>query len=157
MQYNAAHLNSTMGAMAHSVQEATASVGHGGAGSSQDLGAQGDSALKPKKEITSVTAADAKTLMMELDSFLVDLGELGIVETSEAAYRQLRAMCVGKARDVLDLEVENASGKALKSQLDAMAQGGAPRAQRDYVGARLFMHCVQQLELSVRLTPAKRI
>ena len=48
--------------------------------------------------------------MTELMQFEVDLGELGVAVTSEAAYRQLRAMCVGKARTVVDFETVQGRG-----------------------------------------------
>ena len=44
-------------------------------------------ALKPKKDITKVTASDARTLMSELAQFGIDLGELGLPIHSEAGYR----------------------------------------------------------------------
>ena len=34
--------------------------------------------LKPKKDVTKVTAEDAKTLMVELVQFEVDMGEIGV-------------------------------------------------------------------------------
>ena len=55
--------------------------------------------------------------MLELDQFGVDLGELGVHLQTEAAYRQLRAQCSGKARDVLDLELGMPCGKSLKLAL----------------------------------------
>ena len=125
-----------------------------GKGSGDDAG--GYRALKPKKEITAITADNAAALMMELDQFEVDMGELGVHLQTEAAYRQLRAMCSGKARDVIDLEVEVPQGKALKLALDDAVSRNVGKAQRDFCGARLYSHMVQALEKSVRLTPDKR-
>ena len=59
--------------------------------------------LKPKKDLQKVTAHDAKTLMMELLDLEVDLGEIGTPIQSEAAYRQLRSLSSGRARDIIDL------------------------------------------------------
>ena len=61
--------------------------------------------LKPKKDLQKITAIDAKTLMIELADFEVDLGELGVPTQSEAAYRQLRAVYQGRTLDVVDLEL----------------------------------------------------
>ncbi len=67
-------------------------------------GNQGYRALKPKKDMTRISADNARILMTELMQFEVDLNELGLVCMSGAAYRQLRAMCEGKANDVLNIE-----------------------------------------------------
>ena len=56
--------------------------------------------------------------MIELADFEVDLGELGIPIQSEAAYRQLRAVCQGRARDVIDLELVRGAGLRLKMTLN---------------------------------------
>ena len=53
--------------------------------------------------MTRIKAQDARSLMVELAQFEVDLGELGVPVYSEAAYRQLRAMADGKAKEVIDL------------------------------------------------------
>jgi hypothetical protein len=58
-----------------------------------------------------------RVLMFELDNFDVDLSELDINLNTEHAYRHLRAACKGKARDVLDLEIEYGMGKNLKQEL----------------------------------------
>ena len=60
--------------------------------------------LKPKKDITKITCDGPEELLVEIMQFEVDMGELGVHLYSEAAYRQLRAATVGKAREVLDLE-----------------------------------------------------
>ena len=77
--------NQTVGYLAQTLQQ--------NAGGSAGSGSQGYRALKPKKELVSLSADNARTLMTELMQFEVDLGELGVAVTSEAAYRQLRAMC----------------------------------------------------------------
>ena len=71
---------------------------------------QGYRHLKPKKDLQKITASDAKTLMIELADFEVDLGELGVPIQSEAAYRQFRAVCQGKAREIVDLELVRGEG-----------------------------------------------
>ena len=73
-------------------------------GSSGESSSHGYRALKPKKDMTRVTAESARTLMNEISNFEVDLNELGVARLSEAAYRQLRSMVEGKAKDVLDIE-----------------------------------------------------
>ena len=59
--------------------------------------ADGFRTLKPKQDITNITSDDAPTLMVQLDQFEIDLGEIGLVPQSEAGYRQLRAVCTGRA------------------------------------------------------------
>ena len=68
-----------------------------------------------REKISHPSLQSARTLMMELDAFGVDMGELGVNLHSEAAYRQLCAMCVGRARDALDLEVGRNQGRHLNS------------------------------------------
>ena len=80
-------------------------------------GATGFRGLKPKKDLPSVTADSAETLMYELDQFEVDCGEIGVVLRSEAGYRQLRAQSSGKARDVLDLDMVYGIGEQLCLEL----------------------------------------
>ena len=94
--------------------------------------------------------------MQELDRFEVDLGELGVHLQTEAAYRQLRAQCSSKAREVLDLELEMPVGKSLKIALNDAVYRRAGSAQRDYCGGRLYRHCVSALENSARLTASRR-
>ena len=122
-------------------------------GSGDDSG--GYRTLKPRKEITAITADNVQALMEELDQFEVDLGELGLHLQTEQAYRQLRAMCTGKARDVIDLEIV-AGGKALKLDLDIAIAQNLGKPARDTCGAKLYRHMVDALEKSVRLTPDKR-
>ena len=64
---------------------------------------QGFRQLKPKKDITNITADDAPTLMVQFDQFEIDLGELGMHPGTEAGYRQLRVVCTGRAREIVDL------------------------------------------------------
>ena len=115
-------------------------------------GNQGYRALKPKKEMTRVTGADARVVMSEFAQFEVDLNELGLSQNSEAAYRQLRAMTEGKAKDVVDLSLVQGTGLQLIDQLNLMTQQKAPQVQRDFVGARLYNLCKGNIEDSVRLT-----
>ena len=104
-----AQQNAQMSAqMAQGFQSAAANQGPGGSG---DAASHGYRALKPKKDMTKITADDARTLMNEISSFEVDLNELGIAKFSEAAYRQLRAMAEGKAKDVVDIETVHGRGK----------------------------------------------
>ncbi len=93
---------------------------------------QGYRALKPKRDLTKISADNARSLMIEIMQFEVDLGALGVNKNSEAAYRQLRAVVEGKARDVLDLEEVQGRGQYLKFQLDSYGQHG-PQNQK--------MHC----------------
>ena len=120
-------------------------------------GNQGYRALKPKKEMTRVTGADARVVMSEFAQFEVDLNELGLSQNSEAAYRQLRAMTEGKAKDVVDLSLVQGTGLQLIDQLNLMTQQKAPQMQRDFVGARLYNLCKGNIEDSVRLTATKRL
>ena len=50
--------------------------------------------------------------------FEVDLNELGIETMTEAAYRQLRAMAEGKAKDVIDIETVQGRGRDLLQELN---------------------------------------
>ena len=147
--------NAAVGQMAQTLQQQSqqAQDGHGSSGS-RDAG--GYRSLKAKKEISVITAENASTLMFELDQFDVDLGELGIPVQSESAYRHIRSACTGKARDVLDLEIEHDQGKALRLALEDAIRNNSGAVARDYAGGRLHMHCVQSLENSVRLTKDKR-
>ena len=119
-------------------------------------GSGGYRALKPKKEMTQIKAEDARSLMIEIMQFEVDLGELGITVQSEAAYRQLRAMAIGKARDVIDLELVQGNGLILKTELDSYQLYGA-QVVKDHCGGRLYYHLLDALQRAVRLTPAKRL
>ncbi len=71
---------------------------------------QGYRALKPKRDITCITGEGAKSLMLEQVRFTIDLGELGINVKSEAAYRQLRAVRMGHARDTVELTLSHPTG-----------------------------------------------
>ena len=68
---------------------------------------QGSRALKAKREISSVTCANGRTLMHERVNFRIDLGELEIDEGSAASFRQLRACCNDRAKQVLDNSASN--------------------------------------------------
>ena len=76
-------------------------------------------ALKPKKDLTRLGCDNARACMTEFYQFEVDLNELGVVPQSEAAYRHLRAMVEGKARDVCDLATVQGQGMKLVQQSDS--------------------------------------
>ena len=119
---------------------------------------QGYCHLKPKMDITKVTCDGAEGLMIELVQFEVDMGELGVSLLSEAAYRQLRAVAVGKARDVLDLEnVRGGVVTQLRLQLDQAVATNQPQQLRDQIGGQLYANCCVALAQAVRLTPEKRL
>ena len=69
----------------------------------RQAGAQGYRALKPKLNITNITAASDQILMTEMSQFNVDLGELGVRLNSEAGFRQLRSATTGRAKDTVEL------------------------------------------------------
>ena len=94
--------------------------------------------------------------MQELMQFEIDLGELGVGLSSEAAYRQLKGAAADKTRDVLDYELVQGRGKELKDQLENLVVNGT-RPQRDWIGGELYRYCVSKLEQSVRLTPERRL
>ena len=110
MQFMASHNAQMSSQMAQGFQNMAASAGSG------DASSHGYRALKPKKDMTKITADDARKLMGEISSFEIDLNELGIAKLSEAAYRQLRAMAEGKAKDVVDIETVQGRGKELLDQ-----------------------------------------
>ena len=94
--------------------------------------------LKPKKDITKVTAEDARSLMIELAQFEIDMGEIGVQPLSEAGYRQLRATCISKARGVLDLAAVSGQGLMMIQTLTNMVTSRASRAQCDAAGSALY-------------------
>ena len=59
--------------------------------------------LKPKMEVTKITAATEELLFDELQSFEDDLRDLGIFDYAEAAFYQLKNAVEGAARDIIDL------------------------------------------------------
>jgi hypothetical protein len=60
-----------------------------------------------------VSAESVCALVVELVQFEVDLGELGLSLSSEAAYRQLCAVAKDRAHDAVELEVEFGRGQML--------------------------------------------
>ena len=69
--------------MAQGFQSMAANSGSGGSGGgSGDAASHGYRALKPKKDMTKITADDARKLMSEISSFEIDLNELGIAKFS---------------------------------------------------------------------------
>ena len=71
---------------------------------------------------------------------------------------QLRAVAVGKARDVLDLE--NVCGgivNQLRLQLDQAVAANQPQQVRDQIGGPRYANCCVALARAVRLTPEKRL
>ena len=77
---------------------------------SKDRGDSGYRALKPKAQMSSVKSDNAFDLMMQMMQFETDLGEVGVQLNSEGAYRQLKAQCVGLARDTLDYALVQGEG-----------------------------------------------
>ena len=113
--------------------------------------------MKPKKDIKKIIAVDAPARTVELYQFELDLGEIGVTTSTEPAYRHLRAVSVGKARDVLDPELAQGHGAVLKIQLDDFVTNDRPRQNRDQAAALLFNQCITAIERAVRLTPEKRL
>ncbi len=126
--------NNAMQQFGNNIQQALA-------GRDADGGAAGYRVLKPKKDVTKITAASARVLMVELAQFEVDLGELGITAANEAAYRQLRAVCEGKARDILDLELVSGAGAAILVHLNQLSAMNADRNLRNATGGQLYLQC----------------
>ena len=104
-------------AMGQSVVNTNQQIGHMaqviGNNTNSGSDSHGYRALKPKKDMTRLSGENARVFMDELDQFEVDLNELGLSTFSEAAYRQLRAMVEGKARDVVNIETVHGNGKLL--------------------------------------------
>ena len=142
--------------MAHGFQSMSANPNQGSGGSS-DAASHGYRALKPKKDMTKITADDARKLMNEISCFEVDLNELGIAKFSEAAYRQLRAMADGRAKDVVDIETVQGRGKELLDQLTWATNNHQHQHNRDDIGGKLYNFLVGRLEDSVRLNQTKRL
>ena len=147
-----ATLHHGFGVMQQGFASVSQGTGSGGQGSSD-----GYRALKPKKDMTKVKAQDARSLMIELAQFEVDLGELGVPIYSEASYRQLRAMVDGKAKEVVDLQLVMGDGKLLATELERLVVQLGTKDQRDNIGGRLYAFLVGHLQKAVRLTPERRL
>ena len=80
--------------------------------------------------------------MNEISNFEVDLNELGVAKLSEAAYRQLRAMAEGKAKDVIDIETVQGYGRQLLDRLTWAVDHHDHRYERDDLGGQLYNHLV---------------
>ena len=94
-------MQATVHLMAQSVQQTSQQLMYMISNQQQSTGGnQGYRALKPKASLTTIKADTPKDLMLQVMQFEIDLGELGVNIRSEAAYRQLRSMCEGKAKDV---------------------------------------------------------
>ena len=135
MQFMAQQSAQMSSQFAEGFQSMAANQGSGGSG---DSASHGYRALKPKKDMTKITADDARKLMNEISSFEVDLNELGIAKFSEAAYRQLRAMAEGKAKDVVDIETVHGRGKELLDQLTWATNNHQHQYSRDDIGGKLY-------------------
>ena len=154
MQFMAQQNAQMSSQLAEGFQSMAANQGSGGSG---DSASHGYRALKPKKDMTKITADDARKLMNEISNFVVDLNELGIAKFSEAAYRQLRAMAEGKAKDVVDIETVHGRGKELLDQLTWATNNHQHQYSRDDIGGKLYDFLVGRLEDSVRLNQTKRL
>ena len=121
-----------------------------------DDGPSGFRSLKPKKDFTKVTAESAKKLMNEIYQLEVDFGELGIFPQSESGFRQLKAQCDGKAREIVDLALVEMPLVHIKENLENLRRHNAPVPHRDQLGGRLYDGLIAKLEDCVRLTPEKR-
>jgi hypothetical protein len=118
---------------------------------------QGYRTLKPKRDITSIECENAEQLMVELMQFEVDLGELGVPVRSEAAFRQLKASCSGKAREVIEEACAYGHGLSLTRKLEMALYMNRPQSERDAAGADLFEFLSFQMAAAVRLNPEKRL
>ena len=80
---------------------------------------------------------------------------------TEAGYRQLRAVCTGRAREIVDLCTAHGQGLMLVEYLQqlvfAQPQAANARQLRDQTGANLYAHIVASLSDAVRLTLARRL
>ena len=93
----------------------------GGGGGAGDHGYRN---LKPKNDITKISADTARTLMVELAQFKIDVGELGVPPISEAGYRHFRAVCTGKAREVVDLLTVTGQPRQMLDYLNQQSYAG---------------------------------
>ena len=118
---------------------------------------QGFRALKPKREITGITATSQKQLMLEQVQFEIDLGELGISPRSEAGYRQLRSCCTGNARDIFELSIVTGNGLIGANGLENMRAQGFPQVQLNQQASLLYDYIMLALEDGLRLTPERKI
>ena len=89
--------------------------------SRKDVGGRGYRALKPKKELTTITGVTPSHLLKELMQFKMDLEEIGVRQASEAAYRQLKAQCVGRAKDTIGYILVQGEGLRLVNKLEALS------------------------------------
>ena len=119
---------------------------------------QGFRALKPKRDIATVTAETAKIYLLEEVQFGIDLGELGVSKLSEAGFRQLRACCTGRAKDTTELYPAHGEGARVLGLLEqASSDPSATQADRDRIGIWLVQQLCYQLERAVLLTPERRV
>ena len=95
--------------------------------------------------------------MIELADFEVDLGELGVPVHSEAAYRQLRAVCQGKAREIVDLELVRGEGLRGLNESNSLVEMNGRKDQRDRCSALLYRFLGGELAKAVRLTADRRL
>ena len=65
---------------------------------------QGYRQLKPKRDVSAVTASSREGLIDELTQFEIDMNEVGMNMFSEASFFQLRAISSGRVKDVIEYE-----------------------------------------------------
>ena len=114
---------------------------------------QGYRQLKPKREVTKVTAADERTLVEELMNFELDLQELGVTDLTETAFFQLRAVSEGQAKDVVELTMLDPYNRMLHQQGLNSPNGprfygdGSPGTgyQRQTIFGQLYIIVIQAL------------
>ena len=66
---------------------------------------QGYRQLKPKRDVSQITASTSEVLIDEFLDFETDIAELGLPIASVAAFAHLRAVVKGPAKDVLEYEL----------------------------------------------------
>ncbi len=73
-----------------------------------------------------MTCAAAEVLMQELINLEMDLQELGVVEHTEAAFFQLRAVASGVAKDVIELAFAEPLMAWVRAQALTLPNGARP-------------------------------
>ena len=95
--------------------------------------------------------------MLEFVQFEIDLGELGVTPRTEPGYRQLRASCTGRARDIVASVLTSARGATWHQTLEKLAGMAAPEEHRNDASGQLYALLIQVLEDALRLTPERRV
>lgn len=115
---------------------------------------QGYRQLKPKRDVSQITAASREVLIDEFLDFGTDIAEWGLPLASEAAFSHLRAIVKGRAKDVL--EYEFALGPQVR-KYQSLLQLPPNDSGRKLGLAELYEHILNKFEEAAGLTDIFRV